>query len=199
MFILNFKKILLIFLAFIFLIPSCAIKERLEQKPVVTYNEKPPELLWEDATRYLKRQNYTEAAVAFEEIDKQHPYSKLAKQSKMMAAYAYYLNKDYENSIFAIQRFISLHPADKNMPYVLYLQGLCYYDQIHIVALDQNPSLNAKKVFTELINPAPTLSPNPPPCLYVTVKVVFLGDIPRVLVFKRLFGSIVKDEKTFLP
>ena len=155
MFILNFKKILLIFLAFIFLIPSCAIKERLEHKPVVTYIEKPPELLWEDATRYLKRKNYTEAAVAFEEIDKQHPYSKLAKQSKMMAAYAYYLNKDYENSIFAIQRFISLHPADKNMPYVLYLQGLCYYDQIHIVALDQNPSLNAKKVFTELIKKFP--------------------------------------------
>ena len=89
-------------------------------------------------------------------IDKQHPYSKLAKKSKVKAAYAYYLDHDYNNSTFAIDRFITLHPADKQlMPYVLYLKGLCYFDRINNAALDQDPSENTKKVFQELIKKFP--------------------------------------------
>ena len=155
MFAIKLKKKVLIFITFLFFISSCAIKERLKEKPVITYVEKPAELLWEDANRYLSAQNYTFAAEAFEEIDKQHPYSSLAKKSKVMAAYVYYLEKDYENSIFAIDRFINLHPADKNMPYALYLKGLCYYDQINNVDLDQTPAKNAKKTFEELVKKFP--------------------------------------------
>ena len=95
------KKKLFIFLIFIFFVSSCGIRERLKEKPVVTYVEKPPELLMQDAQRYMRQKNYTEAAKTFEEIDKQHPYSKLAKRSKIMAGYMYYLNKDYISSIFS--------------------------------------------------------------------------------------------------
>ena len=150
------KKGILILIIFIFLVSSCAIKERLEEKPIVTYIEKPAELLLQDANRYLLKKNYTLAAQTFEEIDKQHPYSKLAKKSKIMAAYTHYLNKDYQSSIFAIDRFISLHPADKSlMPYVLYLKGLCDFDRIKNISLDQDPSQNAKKTFEELIKKFP--------------------------------------------
>ena len=142
------KKRILIFTIFIFLVSSCAIKERLQEKPVVTYVEKPAELLLQDANRYLLKKNYTLAAQTFEEIDKQHPYSKIVKKSKVMAAYAHYLNEDYKSSIFAIDRFISLHPADKSlMPYVLYLKGLCDFDRIKNISLDQDPSQNAKKTY----------------------------------------------------
>lgn len=134
---------------------GCGVRERLKEKPIVTYVEKPPELLWQDANRYFSRGNYTEAANTFEEIDKQHPYSKLAKRSKIMAGYMYYLNKDYISSIFSLDRFISLHPADKNIPYVLYLKGLCYFEQIDRVTLDQEPSLESKKIFEELIKKFP--------------------------------------------
>ena len=95
----------------------------------------------------MQKKNYSEAARTFEEIDKQHPYSKVAKKSKILAAYAYYLNKNYDDSVFAIDRFISLHPADKSMPYALYLKGLCYFEKIDSVGLDQSPSRNAKKIF----------------------------------------------------
>ena len=149
------KKKLFIFLIFIFFVSSCGIRERLKEKPVVTYVEKPPELLMQDAQRYMRQKNYTEAAKTFEEIDKQHPYSKSAKKSKILAAYAYYLSKKYEDSIFSIDRFISLHPADKSIPYVLYLKGLCYFEQIDSVYLDQTPSKNAKKLFEELIKKFP--------------------------------------------
>ena len=72
-----------------------------------------------------------------------------------MAAYAYFLNKDYDNSVFAINNFINLHPADKLMPYALYLKGLCYFEQIDNVSLDQDPSLNVKKVYQELVKKFP--------------------------------------------
>ena len=113
------------------------IKERMSEKPMQTYVEKPPELLLQDANKYLMQKNYILAAEMFEEIDKQHPYSKVAKKSMVMAAYAYYLNKDFNDSVFAIDRFINLHPADKNMPYALYLKGMCYFERIDSVNLDQ--------------------------------------------------------------
>ena len=77
------KKGILILIIFIFFVSSCTIKKRLQEKPIVTYIEKPAELLLQDANRYLLKKNYTLAAQTFEEIDKQHPYSKLAKKSKI--------------------------------------------------------------------------------------------------------------------
>ena len=149
------KKRLFIFLIFILFISICGIRERLKEKPVVTYVEKPPELLMQDARRFMQKKNYSEAARTFEEIDKQHPYSKVAKKSKILAAYAYYLNKNYDDSVFAIDRFISLHPADKSMPYALYLKGLCYFEKIESVTLDQSPSRKTKKIFEELVKKFP--------------------------------------------
>ena len=128
------KKEILIFIIFIFFVSSCAIKERLTAKPVVTYVEKPPELLLQDANRYMLKKNFLAAAETFEEIDKQHPYSKLAKKSNIMAAYAYYLEKDYISGIFTIDRFINLYPADKFMPYALYLKGLSYFERINNIS-----------------------------------------------------------------
>ena len=140
----------------ILLLPNCAIKKRVESTPIPRHIEKPPELLWQDATRLLRNKNYTEAASTFEEIDKQHPYSKLAKQGQVMSAYTYYISGDYNNSLYAINRFIALYPADKKtIPYMLYLKGLCYYEQINSVVLDQNPTLKAKDTYTELLNRYP--------------------------------------------
>ena len=152
------KRNILILIIFILSISGCTfgkIKERIKDKPMVTYVEKPPELLMQDANRYMKQKNFLLAAESYEEIDKQHPYSKVAKKSKIMAAYAYYLNQNYEESIFAIDRFINLHPADTSMPYALYLKGLCYFERIHNVSLDQSSSDNTKKIFEELIKKFP--------------------------------------------
>ena len=52
------KKKILISIIFIFLLSGCAIKERLKEKPIVTYIEKPPELLLDDANRYMLKKNF---------------------------------------------------------------------------------------------------------------------------------------------
>ena len=93
----NKHKIIISLFVFlvILLLPNCAIKKRVKATPMPTHIEKPPELLWQDATRFLRNKNYTQAASTFEEIDKQHPYSKLAKQGQVMSAYTYYVSSDY--------------------------------------------------------------------------------------------------------
>ena len=92
----KYKKInnFIIFIIFYLFLACCGIRERFQTQPMPTIVDKPPELLWQDANRYFKQKNYIEAAASFEEIDKQHPYSKLAKKGQIMSAYAYYLNNN---------------------------------------------------------------------------------------------------------
>ena len=53
-------------------------------------------------------------------------------------------------------------------------------------------------VLIELIEPAETLCSTPPPQRYVIERVVFLGDIPKVCVVRKLFGSTDKLENVLL-
>ena len=62
------KREILIFIVFIFLLSDCAIKDRLKDKPVKTFVEKPPELLMQDANRYMLNQDFLAAAEAFEDL-----------------------------------------------------------------------------------------------------------------------------------
>ena len=180
------------------------IKERMSEKPMQTYVEKPPELLLQDANKYLMQKNYILAAEMFEEIDKQHPYSKVAKKSMIMAAYAYYLNKDFNDSVFAIDRFINLHPADKNMPYALYLKGMCYFERIDSVNLDQEPSENAKKIFEELIKRFPNSiytkdAKNKILIAYEPVWSIGTNKIPKINELENIIQFIKKEIKEYHP
>ena len=58
-----------------------------------------------------------DAAKAFEEVDREHPYSEWATRAEMMAAYAYYMSNQYDDAISAAKRYIDgnkkLSAADK--------------------------------------------------------------------------------------
>jgi outer membrane protein assembly factor BamD len=54
------------------------------------YVEQPVEDLYNRAQDELQEGNNAEAAVAFEEVERQHPYSQWATRAQLMAAYAYY-------------------------------------------------------------------------------------------------------------
>ena len=46
-------------------------------------------MLYKEANTQLEKENYTKAAEKFEEVDRQHPYSKEARESILMSAVAY--------------------------------------------------------------------------------------------------------------
>src|SRR3979490_241237 len=57
------------------------------------------------------RKEYKSAAKKFEEVDRQHPYSDWARKSLIMSAYAHYESREYDESVSAARRFITLHPG----------------------------------------------------------------------------------------
>ena len=71
---------------------------------------------------------------------------------------------------------------------------------MEVLTLGGTPPLNdVNSVAIPLTAPGETLCDNPPPDLYWTVIVVPIGEIPRLLVLKRLLGSIENLETVFFP
>ena len=68
-----------------------------------------------------------------------------------MAAYAFYQQNEYDDAVLVLDRFIQLHPGNRNTPYAYYLKGLCYYEQISDAAREQSMTEKAQQTFNELI------------------------------------------------
>ncbi|MEI9928373.1 MAG: outer membrane protein assembly factor BamD [Sphingomonas sp.] len=106
--------------------------------------------LYSAAKHRLDTHEYKLAAALFDEVERQHPYSVWARRAQLMGAFAYYLNKDYTNSIQSSQRFLSVHPGNRDAPYAYYLIGLSYYEQIQDVTRDQKITQQALDALGEL-------------------------------------------------
>jgi outer membrane protein assembly factor BamD len=72
-----------------------------------------------------------------------------------MSSFSYYVAKDYTKSIQSAQRFLSIHPGNKDAPYAYYLIALCYYEQISDVTRDQKVTGQALSAMNEVIRRYP--------------------------------------------
>ncbi len=115
------------------------------------YVERPVDQIYNQAVDALQDEEYKTAAGLFDEVERQHPYSRWATKAQLMAAYALYQDNQYDEAIVALDRFIQLHPSNKDAPYAYYLKGLSYYEQISNVARDQEMTQLAMGTFKELI------------------------------------------------
>lgn len=111
--------------------------------------------LYNAASDRMNRGQYQVAAALFDEVERQHPYSPWARRAQLMSAFNNYAGGKYTESIQTAQRFIQLHPGNRDAPYAYYLIALCYYEQISDVKRDQRMSLNALNAFNELIRRYP--------------------------------------------
>jgi len=106
--------------------------------------------LYTTARHRLDQARYKEAAQLFDEVERQHPYSIWARRAQLMSAFSYYLNRDYTESISSAQRFLSVHPGNRDAPYAYYLIALGYYEQISDVTRDQKITRQALDALGEL-------------------------------------------------
>ena len=97
------------------------------------------------------KRDYKEAAKKFEEVDRQHPYSEWARKSLLMSAYAHYEGTEYDDSIMAAKRYVTLHPGSPDAAYAQYLIGSSYYDQIPDVSRDQQRTERAMEALDEVV------------------------------------------------
>ncbi len=99
--------------------------------------------------------NHIIAAALFDEVERQHPYSPWARRAQLMSAFNYYMARQYTESINSSQRFLSIHPGNRDAPYAYYLIGLSKYEQISDVTRDQKTTLEAKNALGELVRRYP--------------------------------------------
>jgi outer membrane protein assembly factor BamD len=88
-------------------------------------------------------------------VERQHPYSVWATKAQLMAAYSSYEDNEYDDAIIALDRFIQLHPGNRDIAYAYYLKGLSYYEQIADVRRDQEITRLAMTSLREVANRFP--------------------------------------------
>lgn len=119
------------------------------------YVEGTVDTLYNTAVNSLEARDYVLAAQQFEEVERQHPYSIWAVKSKLMAAFSNYQANKYDEAVIGLDRYIRLHPGNRDVPYAYYLKALSFYERISDVARDQKITKQALDALEELVRRHP--------------------------------------------
>ena len=140
-----------VFLIFFVLGNSCS-KESIKQS---TINEKSLDLqvleAYQGGLEALDDGDVLYAAKKFNEAEILFPQGKWAPKAALMAAYSYYTQDYYGDSIAELERFIKVYPLHKDLVYAYYLLSVCYYEQIVDEKKDLQAIIKAKKNFQLVI------------------------------------------------
>ena len=123
------------------------IKETSQDREIIT--------AYKDAYEALEQNDPYYAAKKFLEAELLFPQSEWAAKSALMAAYSYYMQNYYAESLSNLERFIKTYPNDKNLSYAHYLIAMCYYETIEDEKRDSAPLLKAKDKFKFILDEYP--------------------------------------------
>ena len=148
----NIIKILLFILAILLI--SCSKEEKIsvieeeniEAQMIEAFKEGYDELIKGDVIFAAKK---------FNEAELLYPQSDWAPKSALMAAYAYYSQSYYADTIFEIKRYLKTYPNHENIDYAHFLLAMCYYETVVDEKRDLEPLLKAKKQFEFIMNNFP--------------------------------------------
>lgn len=132
------------------LVVACSGTDKVDE-----YVEQPVGDLYNQAMDALQQEEFEVAARNFEEVERQHPYSKWAAKAQLMSAYAYYEATKYDEAIIGLDRFIQIHPGNPDIPYAYYLKALSFYEQISDVGRDQKMTRLAMQSLEDVITRFP--------------------------------------------
>lgn len=115
----------------------------------------PAENLYNQGLARLKTHDYEGAAKKFGELEKQYPGSQWARKGLLMTIFAQFQKPAYDDAVASAQRYIGLYPSSPDTPYIYYLAGMSYYNQVPDVMRDQEPAERALAIFSQLIEKFP--------------------------------------------
>lgn len=121
----------------------------------VQFVDEPVAALYNRGIDMIERQRYPAALQAFEEVERQHPYSSWARRSMLMEAFVHYQANQYDQAIENAQRFVSLHPGNESAPYAHYLIAICYFERIVDVGRDQGVTEQALTALNDVVRRYP--------------------------------------------
>ena len=161
------RSIIIIFTSFL-LLSSCSSSKLTAPE---TEGEKLA-ILYNDALKKTKNKDYVDAAISFEDIERQYPYSSWSNQAQLMAAFCYLRSNMHDESLDVIDRYLGLNPGSKEIDYAYYMKGLNYFNQVSDVQRDQSMTLIALQSFKEVINRFPESNY----AKDAEIKIVYLND-----------------------
>jgi len=125
-----------------------------QDKPV-DLSKIPPEQIYSQGIDALNGKNYDVAVKQFDGLEQTYPYSSFAVNSQLMQGYTEYLRNHYTDAISVLDRFIQLHPSNRDIAYAYYLRALCYYEQIADIQRDQKGTQDAMTALQEVVTRFP--------------------------------------------
>ena len=117
--------------------------------------EQPLPEIYDAAYKQFGKKNYARAADEFIKAESGFPASEWAADALIMAAYSQYLDKDFAGALLTTDRFMRFHPGHKDVAYVSYLRGMCYYRQVSDVRREPGMSVYALNQFQQLASRFP--------------------------------------------
>ena len=150
----KFTKIFVLFFL-LSLISSCSNEQT--KKSVIEEKNLELQVLeaYREGMKSLEAKDVLFAAKKFNEAEILFPQSEWAPRSALMAAYSYYTQNYYKDSIAELERFLRIYPNHKDSAYAEYLIALSYYEQIVDEKKDLNSIKNSKEVFSKIIEKYP--------------------------------------------
>ena len=118
----------------------------------------PVETMYNNGVDALNGKRYRLAGTQFDNVEQYYPYSTWATNAQLMHGYTDYLQDHYSDAISVLDRFIQLHPANRDIAYAYYLRSLSYYEQIADIQRDQKATQEAMTALQEVVNRFPDSS-----------------------------------------
>ncbi len=139
-------------LLMLMLLPACSFwKDKPEKTPAERAASRPAaETLYEEGKAAIGNRRFEAAIEKLQEIERLYPFSRLTAKGKVLIAYAYYQDEEYDDAIGVVDNFAKLHPAHEDLGYMLYLKALGYYDRITDVKRDQQITMQALAALEEV-------------------------------------------------
>lgn len=113
------------------------------------------EVLFNDGLARMENRDFSAASKKFNELDKQYPYSSWSRRSLVLATFSSYEGGDFPEAVNNGRRYIQLYPASSDTPYVQYLVGMSYFNQILDINRDQERAEKALASFEDLVRKWP--------------------------------------------
>ena len=141
----------LLFIILIIFTNSCSKKE--EKISIIKEKEINLQMIdaYKEGVEAFEQGDVLFAAKKFNEAEILFPQSKWAARSILMAAYSYYSQDYYYDTISELERFIQKYPKHERLNYAHFLLAICYYEQIVDEKKDIGPLLSAQKEFKFII------------------------------------------------
>ncbi len=143
------------YLLFFLILFSCSNKE--EKKSIIFEKSQEDQMIeaYKQGLLELDNGDVIYAARKFNEVEIIYPQSIWAPRASLMAAYAYYSQSYFDDSIIELNRFLKKYPKNENLDYAYYLLGLSYYDQMIDETKDTQLIFKAKNYFEKIVNDYP--------------------------------------------